>query len=59
LRSKSRADWVVRLRYTYADTLAAAGRREDAMEWFHRTVAIDSHEITDAAARAAELESGS
>ena len=58
LRSKSRADWVVRLRYTYADTLAAAGRREDAMEWFHRTVAIDSHEITDAAARAAELESG-
>ncbi len=58
LRSKSRADWVVRLRYTYADTLAAAGRREDAMEWFHRTVAIDSHEITDAGARAAELESG-
>lgn len=57
LRSQSRADWVVRLRYTYADTLAAAGKREEAMEWFHRTVAVDSHEITDAAARAAELES--
>ena len=57
LRSQSRADWVVRLRYTYADTLVAAGRREEAVEWFHRTVAIDGNEITDAAERAAELES--
>jgi tetratricopeptide (TPR) repeat protein len=57
LRSKSRADWVVRLRYAYADTLVAAGRREEAVEWFHRTVAIDGNEITDAAVRAAELES--
>ena len=56
LRSKSRADWVVRLRYAYADTLLAAGRREDAVEWFHRTVAIDSEEITDAADRVAALE---
>ena len=59
LRSQSRADWVVRLRYTYADTLVAAGRREEAVEWFHRTVAIDGNEITDAAERAAELESAS
>jgi len=56
LRSKSRADWVVRLRYAYADTLLAAGRREDAIEWFHRTVAIDSEEITDAADRVGALE---
>jgi tetratricopeptide (TPR) repeat protein len=59
LRSKSRADWVVRLRYAYADTLLAAGRTGDAAEWFHRTVAIDGHQITDAAERATELEDGS
>ena len=56
LRSQSRADWVVRLRYAYADTLAAAGRRDEAVEWFHRTVGIDGNEITDAAERAAQLE---
>lgn len=56
LRSRTRADWVVRLRYAYADTLLAAGRTEDALEWFHRTVGIDAEEITDAAERAAELE---
>jgi tetratricopeptide (TPR) repeat protein len=56
LRSQSRADWVVRLRYAYADTLLAAGRTEEATEWFHRTVAVDGDEITDAAERVAELE---
>lgn len=56
LRSRSREDWVVRLRYAYADTLLAAGRTEDAVEWFHRTVGIDREEITDAAERVAELE---
>lgn len=56
LRSRSRADWVARLRYAYADALLAAGRRDDALEWFHRTVAVDAESITDAAARAAELE---
>ena len=56
LSSKTRAAWVVRLRYAYADTLAAAGRDTDALTWFHRTQAIDSDEITDAAARAELLE---
>ena len=56
LRTRSRADWVARLRYTYADTLAAAGRTAEAIEWFHRTVGVDGNEITDAAERAAELE---
>ena len=56
VRSQSREEWVVRLRYAYADTLAAAGRTEDALEWFHRTVAIDGDEATDAADRVAELE---
>lgn len=56
LHTRSRADWVARLRYTYADTLAAAGRTAEAIEWFHRTVGVDGNEITDAAERAAELE---
>ena len=56
LQSKSRAAWVVRLRYAYADTLESAGREQDALAWFHRTHAIDSDEITDAAARAEALE---
>ncbi|KRF28707.1 tetratricopeptide repeat protein [Nocardioides sp. Soil805] len=56
LLSKSRASWVVRLRYAYADTLEAAGREADALAWFHRTHAIDSNEITDSAARAEMLE---
>ena len=56
LNSKSRAPWVARLRYTYAETLLEVGRPADALEWFHRTEAIDSDEITDAAARAAEVE---
>ena len=56
LTSKSREPWVVRLRYAYADTLEAAGRDNDALAWFHRTHAIDSEEITDAAARADALE---
>jgi hypothetical protein len=56
LTSKSRSAWVVRLRYAYADTLEAAGREEDALAWFHRTHAIDSDELTDAAERADLLE---
>lgn len=56
LHSRSRAPWVVRLRYAYADTLEAAGRATDALAWFHRTHAIDAEQITDAAERAATLE---
>jgi tetratricopeptide (TPR) repeat protein len=56
LSSKSRAPWVVRVRYAYADTLVAAGRLRDALEWFHRTEAVDTDEITDAGARALEVE---
>jgi tetratricopeptide (TPR) repeat protein len=56
LNSKSRAAWVVRLRYAYADTLEAAGRENDALAWFHRTHAVDADEITDAAERADALE---
>jgi tetratricopeptide (TPR) repeat protein len=56
LQSKSRAPWVVRLRYAYADPLEAAGRTTEALAWFHRTHAVDSDELTDAAERAELLE---
>ncbi|MFT3872219.1 MAG: tetratricopeptide repeat protein [Nocardioides sp.] len=56
LMSRSREPWVARLRYAYADTLLAAGREQEALTWFHRTHAIDSDEVTDAAQRAEELE---
>ena len=56
LQSRSRAPWVARLRYAYADTLLAAGRAEDALAWFHRAEAVDPEHVTDAAERAAELE---
>lgn len=55
LHTNSRADWVIRLRYAYADALLAAGRPADALEWFHRTVAVDGNKITDADERVAEL----
>ena len=56
LHSKTRAAWVVRLRYAYADILEAAGREQDALTWFHRTQAIDGEAITDADERAEALE---
>ncbi len=56
INSKSRATWVVRLRYAYADTLEAAGREQDALAWFHRTHAVDSEQITDADERAEAIE---
>lgn len=56
IRSVAREAWVVRLRYAYADLLLKAGRREDAIVWFHRTAGIDGGGITDAADRLLELE---
>lgn len=56
LMTKTRAPYVARLRYAYADALEEAGRLSDALTWFHRTEAVDSEESTDAAERAADLE---
>ena len=44
-------EWAVRLRYAYADALAAAGRADEAREWFGKCAAIDFDEITDASER--------
>ncbi|MDQ3627348.1 MAG: tetratricopeptide repeat protein [Actinomycetota bacterium] len=53
--SRSRQPWVARLRYAYADALEASGRRDEAVTWFHRTVAADVHAATDADDRLAAL----
>ena len=47
--------WAVRLRYAYADALEAAGRRDDAREWFTRCAAVDFDDFTDAQERAEAL----
>lgn len=55
LRVRSRAPWQLRLRYAYADALAAAGRSEQAAEWFERVASADRDGETDAANRLAAL----
>ena len=47
-------DWAVRLRYAYADALAAAGRNDEARDWFKKCAAIDSEELTDAIDRSSD-----
>lgn len=44
-----------RLFYAYADALAAAGRTDEAREWFNRSADLDPDELLDARDRAAEL----
>ncbi|WP_083750769.1 hypothetical protein [Kribbella sp. ALI-6-A] len=56
LTKRTRAEWLPRLRYAYADALAEAGRTEDALIWFHRAAGADADGSTGAAERAAELE---
>ncbi len=57
LHHSSPTTWLARLRYAYADALAEAGRTQDALEWFHRTLAADPQHTTDAQERIAALES--
>ncbi len=44
-------EWAIRLRYAYADALAAAGRSDEAREWFKKCADLDVDELTDAAER--------
>jgi tetratricopeptide (TPR) repeat protein len=55
LDSRAVEDWTPRLWYAYADSLLAAGRRDEAIEWFGAAAAVDDDEQTDAAERLAEL----
>lgn len=45
------AEWAPRLRYAYADALEAAGRRDEAREWFAKCAQLDSDDSTDALER--------
>ena len=58
LRTRSRAVWAARLRYAYADALEAAGRGDEALEWFHRAAGVDGQGDTDALERAEALQAG-
>lgn len=55
LNPAKREPWSARLFYAYADNLAAAGRRDEAVKWFLHAAEADDDEETDAAERAAEL----
>ncbi|WAL68031.1 hypothetical protein ORV05_09770 [Amycolatopsis cynarae] len=50
-----RDPWSARLFYAYADNLAVAGRREEAVRWFLAAAEADTDEQTDAGERAEEL----
>ncbi len=56
LSARRTEDWLVRLRYAYADTLAELGRDQDARVWFERAAQVDPDGATDAAERVAEFD---
>ncbi len=56
LKSSKIHPWTGRLRYAYADALLAAGREDEAKEWFARAVAADPEATTDAVERLEELD---
>ncbi|HUZ35187.1 MAG TPA: hypothetical protein VMV17_02550 [Streptosporangiaceae bacterium] len=49
--------WSARLFYAYADALLEVGREAEALEWFGRAAAADTHGETDAADRFEFLDS--
>ncbi|MEU1536234.1 tetratricopeptide repeat protein [Streptomyces fagopyri] len=56
LASHSVQPWTARLRYAYADALLAAGREDEARDWFAKAVESDKDGSTDASDRLAELD---
>ncbi|MGP3685094.1 hypothetical protein ACTVZO_10335 [Streptomyces sp. IBSNAI002] len=56
LASNAVQPWTARLRYAYADALLAAGREDEAREWFAKTLEADKDGATDASDRLAELD---
>ncbi|MFD7257516.1 tetratricopeptide repeat protein [Streptomyces sp. NPDC059874] len=56
LASNTVQPWTARLRYAYADALLAAGREDEAREWFAKTLEADKDGATDASDRLAELD---
>ncbi|MGW3401100.1 hypothetical protein, partial [Streptomyces zhihengii] len=56
LASNSVQPWTARLRYAYADALLAAGREDEAREWFAKALEADKDGATDASDRLAEMD---
>ncbi|WP_344080163.1 hypothetical protein [Streptomyces crystallinus] len=56
LASNSVQAWTPRLRYAYADALLAAGREDEAREWFAKALESDKDGATDASDRLAEMD---
>ncbi|MGW4896401.1 tetratricopeptide repeat protein [Kitasatospora sp. NPDC004240] len=56
LASSSVHPWTARLRYAYAEALIAAGRGEEAREWFAKAAEADSDGVTNASERLAEID---
>ncbi|MEW1637737.1 hypothetical protein AB0469_27160 [Streptomyces sp. NPDC093801] len=56
LASNAVQPWTARLRYAYADALLAAGREDEAREWFAKTLEADKDGATDASDRLAEID---
>jgi tetratricopeptide (TPR) repeat protein len=56
LEHRRPAPWLARLRYAYADSLAEAGRGEEARDWLARAAEVDDDDVTDAAERLLELD---
>ncbi|MEU2394248.1 tetratricopeptide repeat protein [Streptomyces sp. NPDC007369] len=56
LASNAVQPWTARLRYAYADALLAAGREDEAREWFAKALEADRDGTTDASDRLAELD---
>ncbi|MFF8775340.1 hypothetical protein [Kitasatospora sp. NPDC015120] len=56
LASPAVHSWTARLRYAYAEALIAAGRAEEARDWFAKAVEADTDGTTNAAERLAEID---
>jgi tetratricopeptide (TPR) repeat protein len=57
LNANTVAPWSARLWYAYAEALLAAGRNDEARQWFEAAAGVDEDEETDAAERANRLDS--
>jgi tetratricopeptide (TPR) repeat protein len=51
LQTEGAESWLARLRYSYAEALTAAGRDEEARDWFAMSAEADEDGETDAAER--------
>ncbi|MFJ9691312.1 hypothetical protein [Kitasatospora sp. NPDC101183] len=56
LASSSVQPWTARLRYAYAEALIAAGRADEARDWFAKAAEADTDGSTNASERLAEID---